>query len=443
MLCLHYGCAVAEIVFFMKILIVEDSATLRHVLCAHISSAGHEPVVAVDGETALQILDQTEVDMVIMDVEMPGLDGFETTRLIREWLGDRWIPIIFVTGKNEEDDFREGIDAGGDDYLIKPVSETILIAKIRAMERIVEMRNQLNKLNEELTELSERDFLTKLYNRRTFEERAEEHWRKAARTKEPLSILLLDIDHFKAYNDFYGHIQGDQCIQKVASAIQNCLGRPGDIVARYGGEEFIMLLPNTREDGAHHVAERIRQAVVDLDIPHRESSTATHITVSIGGAVAAHTSGTRILDQINAADKALYSSKQNGRDKVTVKLFSPKTLILVAQYGQSIVKAIDGKLQNHCAVLHARSAEETVLLATSNRPDVIIMDQDLSEGRGQEAARVIRNQLSSTHIPMIFCGDSGRKGLEDIIDDELDTVLAPPLEPMALANQLNELLFTQ
>lgn len=426
----------------MKILIVEDSATLRHILCTYISGAGHEPIVAADGETALQILDQRSVDMVVMDVEMPGLDGFETTRLIREWLGDRWIPIIFVTGKNEENDFREGIDAGGDDYLIKPVSETILLAKIQAMERIMEMRDQLHRLNSELTELSERDFLTKLYNRRTFDERADEQWRKAARTHEPLAVLLLDIDHFKAYNDYYGHVAGDECIKKVADAIAQALSRPGDLVARYGGEEFIVLLPNTREDGAHHVAERIREAVKRLAIPHRESGTSTYITVSIGGAVTTHTAGTRLVDQINAADKALYVSKQAGRNRVSVKLFSPKTLILVAQTSNEIVKLIDGQLLNHCVVMHARSGDEAMLLTTANRPDVIIIDEELSSTSVLDTIKDIRTQSNNSHIPIVLTGHQDASASLAALADE-DTLLAMPLAADELIAQLNDLLFPQ
>src|SRR5690625_537774 len=124
----------------MKILLVEDSATLRHAMCQYIREAGHEPVVAHSGEEALQLLEDTTVDMIIMDVEMPGLDGFETTRLIREWLGGHWIPIIFLTGKSEDDSYREGIEAGGDDYLIKPISPIII--KARSEEHTSELQSR-------------------------------------------------------------------------------------------------------------------------------------------------------------------------------------------------------------------------------------------------------------------------------------------------------------
>lgn len=427
----------------MKILIVEDSATLRHAMCQYVRNAGHTPIVAENGEAALQILDQNSVDMVVMDVEMPGLDGFETTRLIREWLGDFWIPIIFVTGKSEEKDLRQGIDAGGDDYLIKPISETILQAKIRAMGRITAMRDQLNKLNQELTELSERDSLTKLYNRRTFESRAEEQWRLCSRTSEPLSVLLMDIDHFKPYNDYYGHLEGDVCIAKVAAAIQSSLGRPGDLLARFGGEEFIALLPNTDEQGAYHVAEYIRRNVAGLNIKHRASPTGSRVTLSIGGAAVLHTAGTRFLDQIHAADKALYSAKEAGRNQVVIKLFNPKISILVADASSELLRIIDSNMLNHCAIAHARTGEQTVDLAAHKRPDVIVIDLDLPEQQALVCAAEIRALAASEHVPIIFLGepDHEQQALLDKIDPE--AVLPKPVAIKMLLDHLNDLLFSR
>lgn len=427
----------------MKILIVEDSATLRHIMCQYVRNAGHIPVVAENGEAALQILDDNPVDMVVMDVEMPGLDGFETTRLIREWLGEFWIPIIFVTGKNEEKDLRQGIDAGGDDYLIKPVSETILQAKIRAMGRITAMRDQLNKLNQDLTELSERDSLTKLYNRRTFESRAQEQWRLSTRTSEPLSVLLMDIDHFKLYNDYYGHLAGDTCITKVAAAIQRSMGRPGDLLARFGGEEFIALLPNTDEQGAYHVAEHIRRNVLALNIKHRDSPTDTRVTLSLGGATVYHTAGTRFLDQIHAADKALYSAKEGGRNQVVIKLFNPKISILLADPNNELLRVIDSKLLNHCVIAHARTGEQTVDLAAHKRPDVIVIDLDLPDQQGLACAKEIRAHPACEHVPIIFLGEpeAGQQELIEEIDPE--AVLPKPVATEKLLYYLNDLLFSR
>lgn len=425
----------------MNILIVEDSATLRHAMCRYIQNAGHTPIVANNGEEALQLFDSKRVDMIVMDVEMPGLDGFETTRLIREWLekDDLWLPIIFVTGKNEEEDLRKGIDIGGDDYLIKPVGETILLAKIRAMERIIAMRDELKRLNQSLVELSERDSLTHLFNRRTFDDRAENAWKQAARNHEALAILIMDIDHFKLYNDCYGHIAGDDCIVKVAEAIMKSLGRPGDIVARYGGEEFIAVLTDTREDGAYHVAERIRQNVAALNIRHRESPTATHITVSIGGAVINHTAGTHLRDQINAADKALYASKQAGRNRVTVKLFSPRVRILVADNSGRLARAIDSKLKHYFALLQARSGEETLALARRNRPDVVVLDGDLKGDDAAYTVKRLREDANTAQIPILaVCQDLDHWNSLGL---ELDGCYADQDPQSELIDKLNRMLF--
>ncbi len=426
----------------MKILIVEDSATLRYRMCQFVRKAGHEAIIAENGESALQILDTTDVDMVVMDVEMPGLDGFETTRCIRDWFGEFWIPIIFVTGKNEEQDLRQGIDAGGDDYLIKPVSETILLAKIRAMERIIEMRDELSELNKELKELSERDSLTRLYNRRTFEERSAHQWRIATRSKEPLAALIMDIDHFKAYNDFYGHIAGDDCIRKVASTIERCLSRPGDLVARYGGEEFIALLPNTNETGAIHVAERIRGAIEALEIKHRESTTHPFITISIGGTVVTHTANTRFLDQINAADKALYAAKLAGRNQVKVKQFSPRTTILVAESGSHATRAIDGHLSHHCAVMQSKTGEETLDIAVRNRPDVLVIDEEVTGMSGLSLAREIRRHPMTAHTPIVMLVNAANdQYTAPDAGIEAEMCFVKPYAENELVDVLNELLF--
>lgn len=425
----------------MNILIAEDSATIRYAMCQYIENAGHTSLIARNGEEALQMFDPQAIDMVIMDVQMPGLDGFETTRLLREWLekDDLWLPIIFVTGKSEEQDLRRGIEVGGDDYLIKPVSETILVAKIRAMERIIAMRAELQRLNQHLVELSERDSLTKLYNRRTFDERAENAWKHAARHNEALAILIMDIDHFKLYNDYYGHMAGDDCITRVAQAIQGSLSRPGDIVARYGGEEFIAVLSDTDKNGAHHVAERIRQNVAALNIRHRDSSTATHITISIGGAVTSHTAGTELSDQINAADKALYAAKGNGRDRVVVKLFSPKVRILVGDAGSDVANAIEGRLRHYFALLQARSGQEVVDVAIRNRPDVIIINSDIPGMAAAETVKALRLDVNTAQIPLILT--LATQGTAANQADEVDACIEFGKDPEPLIAHLNEMLF--
>lgn len=425
----------------MKILLVEDSATLRHAMCSYIRAFGHEPLIACSGEEAMQIVDNTPVDMIIMDVEMPGLDGFETTRLIREWLGEHWIPIIFVTGKNEDVDLQRGIEAGGDDYLIKPVSQVILKAKIGAMERITAMRDQLNTLNAELKDLSQKDGLTQLFNRRTFEEKANEHWAIATRSKDPLAILLLDIDHFKLYNDYYGHPAGDECIKLVSSALSKCLNRPSDVVARYGGEEFIVMLPNTHEQGARHVAEHIRKFIEKLNIKHRASTSSDRVTVSIGCSVLNYTTGSSLDQQIDLADKALYESKQCGRNRSTVKLYSPHNTVLVVDDDDVSIEIITETLKGHSTVVSTGSGEECLNIAKELKPDIVILDIYLPGVNGYDVCKTLRDHPETAAIPVILISVCDKAELKKFGKQvHANACLQKPLDNHQLIAKVNHFL---
>ncbi len=424
----------------MKILLVEDSATIRYAMCMYIENAGHETLVAESGEQALQILDTTPVDMVVMDVEMPGLDGFETTRLIREWLGDHWIPIIFVTGKSEASSLEEGISAGGDDYLIKPVNETILNAKIRAMERITEMRDELAKLNQELTILSQRDGLTQLYNRRTFEEKAAELWDNSTRNKTPLTILLLDIDHFKLYNDLYGHPEGDECIRQVAGMLARCLNRSADLVARYGGEEFIALLPDTPEQGAIHMCELIRSSIEKLNIKHRDSSCSKVVTVSIGATVVNYTTGTDMDFQVTRADQALYESKSNGRNCSTVREYNPQSKVLIIDRQEENLDMMSKNLQGHCTVITSLHDNECIALAEEYYPDLILLDVQPGE-KHQELCLALKENAKTKSIPVVLISNSNHDELKRFGKEiHANGCLTKPLDRDRLIATVNQFL---
>ncbi|WP_019604346.1 diguanylate cyclase domain-containing protein [Teredinibacter turnerae] len=390
----------------MKILLVEDSPTLRHATSTYIRNAGHDPILAKSGEEALQIVDTTPVDMIIMDVEMPGLDGFETTRLIREWLGEHWVPIIFVTGLAEDANLREGIDVGGDDYLVKPVNQVILSAKIRAMERILNMRNELNRLNEELVQLSQRDSLTGLFNRRTFEEKSTEVWRHATRSQQPVTVILMDIDYFKLYNDEYGHQAGDRCIRMVANALHRCLNRPNDIVARYGGEEFIALLPNTPIEGAQHVTELIRETVEEMHIKHRGSKMSDRVTVSLGSTTTNFTTAIDLNRLISQADRALYEAKNDGRNRATVTLHSPEATVLVVDDDEQSLNSIHQALEGHCALISTGNATECLRFARDRYPDIILLEVYLPGVNGFEICRKLKADPDTSHIPVVLLSSS-------------------------------------
>lgn len=390
----------------MKILLVEDSATLRHAMSQYISEAGHTPLIATSGEAALQLLEDTPVDLIIMDVEMPGLNGFETTRLIREWLGGHWIPIIFVTGKNEDESYREGIEAGGDDYLIKPVSPVIIKAKIRAMARIAEMRDQLSHLNAELEALSQLDSLTQMFNRRTFNERAEQQWLLAIRHQTPISVLMIDVDHFKPYNDHYGHPAGDRCLKQISRALKSCLHRPADVMGRYGGEEFIALLPDTDRTGAKRVAECLNDAIRALELEHRFSPSGDRVTVSIGGATCNHSMGHSLEEVIKYADRALYKSKHNGRDRATIEeVAAHKTLLIGVRCPDLLLSATE-PLQEHCNILTADTPDECLEIAANVYPDLIIADAETAFYNDGHVCRQLARNPQTAATPLLVLTDS-------------------------------------
>lgn len=318
----------------MKVLVIEDSKPNSLIICAVIRGMKHEPIPVASGEDAIEIFQKQSFDLILMDVEMPGIDGFETTRRLRSLMGDLWIPIIFLSANDDESHIAEGINAGGDDYLTKPVKPIIVQSKIRAMARISGMRNELSKANEklyhaneELERLSYLDGLTGVMNRRGFEKNYLMEWRRSQRENTPLGVLMIDIDEFKKYNDGYGHLNGDDCLKKVAETLNNTVRRPGDIVARYGGEEFIILLPNTDLEGAHYVASHLVENVRALKIAHLYATHNHMVTISVG------ISGTELLTKpfsdeilLESADKALYAAKDSGRNKCVVYQPDTKTL---------------------------------------------------------------------------------------------------------------------
>jgi diguanylate cyclase (GGDEF)-like protein len=306
----------------MKVILAEDSLTARLMLRAGIEAVGHQVFLAENGREAVDLLGTHGADLILLDVVMPVMDGIEAARLIRAYC-DRlgiWVPIVFLTAMGKDADVVSGIEAGGDDYLVKPVSEAVLNAKLKAMQRIAEMRRELAAANAKLRQLSEVDGLTGIANRRRFDFVYAREFRRSFRERQPLSLIMADIDHFKAFNDHYGHPAGDACIRQVAEALGGSAQRPSDLAARYGGEEFTILLPNTPEEGALHVAESARRAVEALGLPHAYSTAAKIATLSLGVACleGEPTSTRSPAELIEMADRALYLAKSKGRNRVEV-----------------------------------------------------------------------------------------------------------------------------
>ena len=305
-----------------KIMIVDDSATIRAGLVAAVREMKFEPLAAESGERGVELFISERPSLVLLDVNMPGIDGYETARRIRAARPDEWTPIIFLSASEDDQDLERAIECGGDDYLVKPVSPVVLSAKIRAMQRLDKMRGRLVEVstalataNQRLETLANQDALTGIANRRAFDYLMERQFALAVRQREPLSLVLCDVDYFKAYNDHYGHPAGDECLRKIGAAVACCGKRATDLAARYGGEEFALLLPDTPAPGALAVAERVLAEVAALEIAHDASSAGKLVTLSAGVATYTPERDTAPAGLISRADQALYRAKQLGRNR--------------------------------------------------------------------------------------------------------------------------------
>lgn len=308
----------------LKVLIVEDSKVALKAISGYIEDMGVQPLLAENGQDAIELYTRERPDIVLLDIILPDTDGYEVARQIRRLQDkDQWTAIIFLSVMSKDEDLARGIEVGGDDYIMKPVGSVVVQAKVRAMYRLVQMQRalvklaaQLNDANHELQRLSMTDALTGIANRRMFDASLTREWRRCQRLKQPMSLVMLDVDNFKKYNDRYGHQDGDECLKAVAQEVARAAPRAGDLVARYGGEEFVMILGDTDEDGANWVAERIRQHVAGLKLPHKDSSHGI-VTVSCGVSSVLPRPDLSVEALVKSADNALFLSKNQGRNTVT------------------------------------------------------------------------------------------------------------------------------
>jgi len=251
---------------------------------------------------------------VLLDVEMPGMSGFEVCQAIKADSSNADLPILFVSGHTDIETEAKGLEVGAVDYIMKPPSPPIVRARMKTQLVLRERTRQLLRL-------ASIDGLTGLANRRAFDHTLDQEWRRARRNHTPLSLLLIDIDFFKRYNDHYGHQAGDDCLKTVAEALAAAAERPGELVARYGGEEFAVVLPVCDAKTAAALAEKMRARITELALPHAGSQVTDHVTISIG--IASLMEGKNdeksFPDEaalIAAADQALYAAKAAGRDRV-------------------------------------------------------------------------------------------------------------------------------
>lgn len=391
----------------MEILIVEDSASLRERLRRQLGELGHEVRLAVSGEECLHLFESdlaASIDLVLMDIDMPGLNGFETTRLLREYLEDQWVPIFFVTATSDDERFAEGIESGGDDFLAKPVSTVILEAKIKALERITEMQREMNRLNQELEYMSFRDGLTQVFNRRAFNKMSAQLWAEAERRHLSCAVIMLDIDFFKQYNDFYGHFEGDQCLLSVARLLEKSVDGLDGLLARFGGEEFIIFLSDVERNSVEALASRICQTIENAAIEHQSSPLNKVVTVSLGVALSNHLSNHSLKELLSVADQQLYRAKKAGRNRVFVdELDSHKTILIGLDDPREAqdLSAILGPLFN---IVTVDNGEECIEIASYIEPDLIVLSPRLSDKDGFRVSSSFKYHENIADVPVLGVG---------------------------------------
>jgi diguanylate cyclase (GGDEF)-like protein len=270
----------------------------------------YELLTAQSGEEALKVANGSLLpDLILLDIMMPDIDGYEVCRRLKNENRTMHIPIIFVTALDAIHDEAKGFDLGAVDYITKPLNPLIIKARVKT-------HLQLKRKTDFFDRLASIDALTEIANRRGFDMTLDKEIRRTARDGAFISLILMDIDFFKKFNDSYGHAAGDECLKKVAEALVGVVKRASDFVARYGGEEFAIILPATDSKGAIHIAEKVRRKVAELNIRHGNSDIADHITLSLGVATVAADKSTRPIDLFNSADASLYLAKNTGRNRV-------------------------------------------------------------------------------------------------------------------------------
>ncbi len=307
-----------------KILVVDDDTVVRDEVADMLEEAGYKIIVSTDGNDSLAKVRDESPDLIVMDVEMPGMGGREACRIIKGNKRFGFIPIILVTARDDIQTKVEGLEMGADDYLVKPLNKLELLARVKSMLRmkalqseLIEANERLQGMNERLQELSMTDPLTGVYNRLFFQKRIEYEFQRADRYQTPLALIMLDLDHFKNINDSYGHPFGDIVLKGFSEILFSSV-RGVDIVARYGGEEFVVACPETNNKQAMVVAERIRSKIDKARFT--SDGVEGSVTTSIGIAVCPHPKIGNTEELLKQADAALYRAKQDGRNCIRFAL---------------------------------------------------------------------------------------------------------------------------
>lgn len=290
-----------------RLLVVDDQpANIQAIYQAF--SADHQVLMATGGEQALKLAAAKQPDLILLDVVMPGMGGHEVCRRLKADLATRDIPVIFVTAHNDEAAETQGLALGAVDFISKPINPAIVRARVKTH---LTLKAQADLLREWVYV----DGLTGVCNRRGFDEQLASEWGRAVRDRSDMSVVLLDVDFFKRYNDHYGHQAGDACLRAVGTFLRQAVKRPGDLVARYGGEEFVCLLPSTPLDGALEFARQLGAGIESLGLAHAQSSVSSVVTVSLGVCATTGNEPGTAETLVRAADAELYRAKQTGRNR--------------------------------------------------------------------------------------------------------------------------------
>lgn len=298
-----------------RVLVVEDDRVTREFVAGLLRGAGFEVQTLETGSPAVDMARSGKVDLVLLDVVMPGVSGIDVCRMIKSVTGDAFVPVILVTAKSDTASRVEGLRIGADDYVCKPFDERELLARVEGMLRIKQMHDEVTTAKARLQELAVRDDLTGLFNFRYLHTRLHEEFKRAERYREPLACAMVDVDGFKSFNDQYGHEVGDIVIKGVAERLTAAL-REIDVVARYGGDEFLIILPSTHFSGALTVADRTWRSLGDE--PFEVNGRELRVTCSIGVALYPSRDVGSKDELLRAADAALYQAKDDGRNRICV-----------------------------------------------------------------------------------------------------------------------------
>ena len=291
------------------ILIVDDERFNITVL-KDLLDPDYDTMIAKNGQQALKRLSSTALpDLVLLDIMMPEMNGYEVCEQMKNDPRTADIPVIFISAMNQAGDEAKGLALGAIDYITKPFSPELVLLRVK---------NHINlkKMSDRFRDMATMDGLTGIANRRRFDLFLEQEWNHSLRAQTPISLILMDIDFFKPYNDNYGHAEGDECLKKVAKALASCISRTTDLVARYGGEEFVCVLPDTDPDKAVQFGEKLRKSVSDLAVPHEYSKATDHVTISLGVITVIPTPKAHLSDLVPAADQNLYKAKEQGRNRL-------------------------------------------------------------------------------------------------------------------------------